>query len=98
VKCVQQCVYPRRIWRATFCLTGHVANREQRVQFANDISELLAVSGPLNVAKGDAGPGRWPPPNRAFDCQYVQIYVGVAVKYGLPITTADRDASASACS
>jgi hypothetical protein len=27
---VQQRVYPRRIWRATFCLTGHVANREQQ--------------------------------------------------------------------
>ena len=27
---VQQRVYPRRIWRATSCLTGHVANRQQQ--------------------------------------------------------------------
>ena len=33
---VQQRVYPRRIWRATFCLTGHVANREQKSEVGVD--------------------------------------------------------------
>ncbi len=37
---VQQRVYPRRIWRATFCLTGHAANREQQSKFGVDHSDI----------------------------------------------------------
>jgi hypothetical protein len=67
----------------------------QRVAFANDPDELLAVSSKENDAKGDLSIGRWLPPNRAFDCSYIQLYLAVAVKYQLPITTADRDTARS---
>jgi hypothetical protein len=69
--------------------------RSRRVAFANDTDELLAVSGKENEAKGDASIGRWLPPNRAFDCSYIQLYLAVTVKYQLPITTADRDTARS---
>jgi hypothetical protein len=70
-------------------------SQARRVAFANDTDELLAVSGKENEAKGDASIGRWLPPNKAFDCRYVQLYLAVAVKYQLPITTADRDTARS---
>jgi hypothetical protein len=69
--------------------------QSRRVAFANDTDELLAVSGKENEAKGDLSIGRWLPPNRAFDCSYIQLYLAVAVKYQLPITTADGDTARS---
>jgi hypothetical protein len=41
------------------------------------------------------GRARRLPPNRAFDCRYVRLYLAVAVKDQLPITTADRDTARS---
>jgi hypothetical protein len=70
---------------------------DRRVQFANDTANLLAVSGAENSSKSDSGPGTWMPPNHEFDCEYITIYLQVAVKYGLSITNADRTAAARAC-
>jgi hypothetical protein len=70
---------------------------DKRIQFANDTDELLAVSGKQNGAKSDSGPGEWLPPNAAFACRYVQIYLTVAAKYQLAVTEADRDAASVAC-
>lgn len=68
-------------------------SQQRRVDFANDeASNLLAVDGPTNGSKGDSGPGEWLPPNGGFHCRYVVLYLSVAQKYDLPITTADRDA------
>ncbi|MGV0109020.1 GmrSD restriction endonuclease domain-containing protein [Arthrobacter sp. CP30] len=36
---------------------------EQRLQFANDPLNLLAVDGPANMAKGDGDAATWLPPN-----------------------------------
>ncbi|MCV7174898.1 HNH endonuclease family protein [Mycolicibacterium sphagni] len=69
----------------------------QRQAFANDPVELLAVSAAQNEAKSDSGVARWLPPNTAFDCTYITDYLKVAVKYSLPITTADRDTAAAHC-
>lgn len=69
----------------------------QRQIFANDPDNLLAVSGPLNVAKSDAGPDTWLPPNTAFDCVYIEKYLKVMVKYHLPITRGDRDTALRVC-
>lgn len=56
-----------------------------RVRFANDPANLIAVSGPANQEKGDAPPGDWMPPNRAFWCQYSVQFVAVLRGYGLPV-------------
>lgn len=68
---------------------------DRRRDFANDIAyNLLAVSGPENQAKRDSTPSGWLPSDPAYHCFYVGKYLGVAVRYGLPITAADRDAVA----
>jgi hypothetical protein len=65
----------------------------RRQAFANDATyNLLAVDGPANQDKGDATPADWLPPSRAHRCYYAGRYLAVAVRYGLPITRADRAA------
>lgn len=58
---------------------------EMRVRFANDPSNLVAVDGPTNQAKGDAEPARWMPPNAAFHCQYAMQFIGILRGYGLAV-------------
>lgn len=67
----------------------------QRQVFANDLTELVAVSAHANRSKKDGGLDEYLP---AFHpCTYIQRYLTVAVKYQLPITIAERNAAANAC-
>jgi hypothetical protein len=66
----------------------------QRLQFANDVSELLAVDGPTNGSKGDADAASWLPSNTAYRCTYVARQVTVKAKYSLWVTQAEHDAMA----
>ncbi len=70
---------------------------EQRVRFANDTDNLLAVTKTENRVKSDSGPGEWMPHNHLFACQFVLKYLAVAARYQLAITDSDRDASVAAC-
>ena len=65
---------------------------EQRVAFANDPLNLLAVDGPTNEQKSDGDAATWLPPNKAFRCQYVNRQISVKSKYRLWVTPAERDA------
>lgn len=65
---------------------------EQRLLFANDFDNLLAVDGPTNQAKQDRGPADWLPPNEAFRCEYASRYVRVISTWDLAVPIADRDA------
>ena len=65
---------------------------EQRVAFANDPANLLAVDGPANSAKGDGDAATWLPANRGFWCAYVSRQIGVKAAYGLWVTAAEHDA------
>jgi len=55
----------------------------QRLRFANDPANLLAVAGQGNQDKGDAGPGQWMPPNKSFACQYAVAFIAVVRGYAL---------------
>ena len=66
----------------------------ERLAFANDPLELLAVDGPANEAKGDGDAATWLPPNKAFRCTYVARQVTVKATYRLTITQAEHDAIA----
>jgi hypothetical protein len=66
-----------------------------RTAFANDPRELLAVDGPLNEQKGDGDAATWLPPDKAYRCSYVARQVAVKVAYGLWMTQAEKDASAT---
>jgi hypothetical protein len=72
---------------------GWTASR--REQFANDPLELLAVSGRLNQAKGDADAAGWLPPNAGFDCTYVARQIDVKAAYGLWVTPPEHQAMAT---
>lgn len=57
----------------------------QRLRFANDPANLLAVQGQANQDKSDAQPALWMPANAAFWCQYAIAYLGVLRGYALPV-------------
>lgn len=67
-------------------------SQAQRVRLANDPTNLFAVDGPTNQAKGDADAATWLPPNKAFRCTYVAHQVTVKATYRLWVTAAEKAA------
>lgn len=65
-------------------------DQSTRVQFANDPSNLLAVSGKANRTKRAGDVATWLPRNKNFRCEYVTKVVGVKAKYGLWMTPAEH--------
>lgn len=72
-------------------------DERKRRRLANDVLNLLPVSGPANSAKGDSGPASWLPPHKAVRCSYVVRFAQVAQKYELPVTEADKAAMLRQC-
>ncbi|GLF98220.1 HNH endonuclease family protein [Streptomyces yaizuensis] len=66
--------------------------QEQREALANDPLNLLASSGPANQHKSDSDAAGWLPARTAFRCPYVARQIAVKAKYGLWVTSAERDA------
>jgi hypothetical protein len=64
----------------------------QRVSFANDPINLLAVDGESNLQKGDGDAATWLPATKAFRCSYAARQVSVKATYGLWVTQAEHDA------
>ncbi len=63
----------------------------QRLAFANDRDNLIAVDGPTNGSKSDSGPSEWLPPNTAHYCQYLDDFVEVLIEYRLSVPQSDYD-------
>jgi len=63
-----------------------------RITFANDPLELLAVGQAANGQKSDGDAATWLPPNKSFRCEYVSRQVAIKVKYSLWVTQAEHDA------
>ncbi|GAA3791631.1 HNH endonuclease family protein [Sphaerisporangium flaviroseum] len=72
-------------------------SKAKRVRIANDPLNLMPVYGPVNEAKGGAGPASWLPPVRRVRCAYVARFAQVVVKYDLPVTRADKAAMLAQC-
>ena len=66
---------------------------ERRLQFANDLRELVASGGASNQSKGGADAAQWQP-IRPSQCGYAVRYVTVKVAYDLPTDTAEKHALA----
>ncbi len=66
----------------------------QRLAFANDPLNLLAVDGRTNEAKGDGDAATWLPPNKPFRCAYVARQIAVKARYVLWTTAAEHAAMA----
>ena len=64
----------------------------QRLSFANDPLNLLAVDGPANQQKSDGDAATWLPPNKSYRCDYVARQISVKSSYGLWVTRAEHDA------
>lgn len=63
---------------------------EQRVAFANDPLELLAVDGSANQQKSDSDAASWLPANKSFRCSYVARQIAVKQKYSLWVTPPEK--------
>jgi hypothetical protein len=64
----------------------------ERLAFANDPLNLLAVDAGANRQKGDGDTATWLPANKGFRCAYVARQVAVKLKYALSVTAAEREA------
>jgi hypothetical protein len=64
----------------------------ERVAFANDPLNLLAVDAFANRQKGDGDTATWLPKNKAFRCTYVARQVSVKLKYAISVTRAEHEA------
>lgn len=71
---------------------GNGWDAAKKETFANDKSQLLAVSAGENRKKGDDGPADYMPKNKDFHCEYSKLWVDTADKYDLTITAKDKKA------
>jgi hypothetical protein len=65
--------------------------QEQRVAFANDLDELVAVTAHSNRSKGDQPPPGYMPV-QSERCDYSTHWIKVKAKYTLTISQAEHDA------
>jgi len=65
---------------------------EERFALATDPLNLIAVDSSANQQKSDGDAATWLPKNKSFRCQYVARQVSVKYKYGLWVTSAEKDA------
>jgi hypothetical protein len=64
---------------------------ERRVDFANELGELLAVDGPTNASKGDDDPAAWRP-RKGYQCAYARRWITVKVTWKLEVDASERNA------
>ncbi len=67
---------------------------ERRLQFANDLRDLVASGGASNQSKGGSDAAQWQP-IRPAQCGYAVRYVTVKAAYGLPTDVAEKRALAT---
>lgn len=70
---------------------------EQRIMFANDPNNLLAVSASANRSKGANGPTDYMPSNTSFQCEYVSMFIELSNTYELDIPESDKAVSDTVC-
>ncbi len=65
---------------------------DMRRQFANDPTNLLAVTASANRSKSDRDVAEWTPPARSSWCLTAMITIEVKVRYSLTVDRAEHDA------
>lgn len=69
-------------------------NADQRKYFANDLDQpffLIAVTASSNRSKSDRDPFEWMPPNSAYHCEYVRIWIEIKRAWDLSVDQAEHD-------
>jgi hypothetical protein len=64
---------------------------ERRVEFANDLHELLAVDGPTNMSKGDGDPAAWRP-RKGYQCTYAVRWIAIKTRWHLAVDPPEKAA------
>lgn len=72
---------------------GNAWSTDRKTEFANDPMNLYLSNPSENRSKGDKGLAEYLPPNKDFQCVYVNVFVTVAHKYELSITQMDKSAA-----
>ncbi|WP_413290740.1 DUF1524 domain-containing protein [Bdellovibrio sp. HCB337] len=70
-------------------------NANKRCLYANFMSNeyhLMAVNGPDNMKKGDRTPEKFMPPNAAYACEYLKIWLKIKLIWNLAMTPSEADA------
>ena len=67
-------------------------NAEDRLRFANDPLNLLAVEGAANQIKGASTADQWLPDNKGYRCDYAARQVAVKYKWNLTVTRDEQQA------
>lgn len=74
---------------------GRVWTAEQRHLFAEDLSNLVAVTSSVNRSKGDRDAGVWRPSARSGWCGYARDYAATKVTYALTVDQREYDGLAA---
>lgn len=72
---------------------GNTWDAEKKIAFANDPGNLFLSDASENRSKGDKGPSEYLPPNKDFQCAYVNTFISVVAKYDLTIPQSDKAAA-----
>lgn len=72
--------------------------REQYANYLDDPQHLLAVKASENRRKSDKGPDGYMPPDAAYRCDYVRIWVKIKTDWQLSMTGPERAAVAQVLS
>lgn len=68
-------------------------NDQQRLDFANDTANLLAVSGEVNQVKSAQDASTWlVPDNPDYRCAFATQYINIKTAYRLTVDTAEKQA------
>lgn len=60
--------------------------QDHKRQYSNDLSNpntLIAVYNGANRSKGSSDPENWMPPNNAFHCEYITMWIDVKSQFNL---------------
>lgn len=72
---------------------GNTWDAEKKIAFANDPGNLFLSDASENRSKGDKGPSEYLPPNKDFQCAYVNTFISVVAKYDLTMPQSDKAAA-----
>jgi len=77
---------------------AHAWSSSRRLAFANDLGvswALRAVTDNVNMSKGDRDPSSWMPSYQAAVCTYLVGWVGVKLRWGLSVDSAEKSSITS---
>ncbi len=67
-------------------------DKDTRFKIATDPLNLIAADASENMKKSDGDAATWLPKNKSFRCQYIARQISVKYKYGLWVSSSEKDA------